>query len=97
MEYKVGDYIITNWFAETVKILSVEEEGVIVLTPFFVTYENGDVAFRQCEIEFNDIVNFSTKATFLQDAKNNFTEYQNDINQRLTKMQNLIISSEVID
>ncbi len=97
MEYKIGDYIITDWFIDPVKIISIEEDEIIVLVPCFTTYDNNDVAFLQSEIEISNIVDFSTKDAFLQAAKNNLADYQNNINQRLTKMQNLIILSEVID
>lgn len=97
MEYKIGDYIATDWFIDPVKIISIDEEEIIVLVPSFTIYDNDDVAFFQSKIEISDIVDFSTKDAFLQAAKSNLTDYQNKINQCLTKMQNLIILSEVID
>lgn len=97
MEYKIGDYIATDWFVDPVKIISIDEEEIIVLVPSFTIYDNDDVGFLQSKIEISDIVDFSTKDAFLQAAKSNFTDYQNKINQCLTKMQNLIILSEVID
>ena len=97
MEYKIGDYIATDWFIDPVKIISIDEEEIIVLIPSFTIYDNDDVAFLQSKIEISDIVDFSTKDAFLQAAKSNLVDYQNKINQCLTKMQNLIILSEVID
>ena len=97
MKYKIGDYIITDWSIDPVKIISIDKEEIIVLVPCFTIYDNNDVAFLQSEIEISDIVDFSTKDAFLRAAKNNLADYQNNINQRLTKMQNLIILSEVID
>lgn len=97
MKYKVGDYIITDLYISPVKIISIDQEDIIVLLPYFTTYDNDDVAFWQCEIETSDIVDFSTKDAFLQTAKDNLVDYQNKVNQRLTKMQNLIISSEVLE
>jgi hypothetical protein len=94
MKYKIGDYIVTDWFIDPVKIISIDEEEIIVLVPSFTIYDNDDVAFFQSKIEINDIVDFSTKDAFIQAAESNLADYKNKINQCLTKMQNLI---EVID
>ena len=98
MEYKVGDYVITDWIIDPVKIISMdEEEGIIVLLPRFITYDNDDVAFWQSEIEISDIVDFSTKEAFVRAAKDSLIDYQNTVNKHLTKMQNLITLSEVFE
>lgn len=95
MEYKVGDYVITDWFIDPVEIISIDEEEIIVLIPHFITYDNGDVIYWQGKIEIDDIVDFSTKDAFLQAAKDNLIDYQNTVNQHLTQMYNLIRLSEV--
>jgi hypothetical protein len=96
-KFKVGDYIITKWYVYPAKIISIDEEGIIVSLPRFMIYDNDDVAFLQCEIETNDIVDFSTKDAFLQAVKDSLIDYQNTVNQHLMKMQNLITLSEVFE
>lgn len=106
MEYKKGDYIIAKQYIYPAKIISINEKGIIIMLPRFALYNNNDfvmydsydndhVVFYRCEIKSSDIVDFSTKDAFVQAAKDSLIEYQNTVNRRLTKMQNLIILSEV--